>query len=88
MAPTRPAGEAQVGDEAGGIARRRRKLRLVVEGDVSMPMGAADPAIQGGLATLTRSMNQDHRRVGERLLQKRPNERLWLVQMKGYVAAE
>jgi hypothetical protein len=57
--------------ESDGIESGRTLDRLVVERHVAVTARLADEASQRGLAALARPVNQDGRRVGERLAQAR-----------------
>jgi hypothetical protein len=59
----------QVSHEAHRISLRGRKLHIVVEGDVGVACRIADHTTQGRFAAMARPVHQDHRGIGQGLLQ-------------------
>jgi hypothetical protein len=61
-------------DETDRIGLGRRKDALVIETEVAVPPGLADPLRQRGLAGLARPVNQDDRRVHQGLDEAGPGK--------------
>ncbi len=68
----RPLG--QIGDITHRIGPRRRQLQVVVKSEVGEPGLVPDQPGQGGLPALPGTVDQDHRRIGERLKDARTQE--------------